>query len=362
MTRGWTFQEKLLSRRCLYFSDEYVYFQCGTIICSDAGVDLPAEWEENSTDDLNSLVDLTPNAPSWNFEAYSDLVRLYTQRKLSFPADILNAFSGSLAVLQEHFRCQMLSGLPAAALDLALLWFPAEPLFRREVIEEDGNTKQVFPSWSWAGWEGPVVYTIDLVRIRDKTGHPTPKIATFEVFHNGLLYTAHKNVSTEYEFLETTKQGISGPDLGPDVLHFWAQTIDATRFRIDNRLVTYLSGPHGKAASKQGVFGIQKMEGIHCGLLYLEKQTTRLTGGPMEYVLISEYGDTNKRRRGPSSVEGPVHYFSEKHFPWRGKNSGIVNVLLVQWDNEVAERMAVAQFHIQTWMAAKPQLKHVRLG
>ncbi|KAF8859201.1 hypothetical protein BDZ45DRAFT_590080, partial [Acephala macrosclerotiorum] len=218
MTRGWTFQEQLLSRRCLYFSNEYVYFQCGTIVCSEAGLDLPAEWEENSTDNFNSLIDLIPKVPSWKFEAYSDLVRLYTQRKLSFPADILNAFSGSFAILQEHFRCQMLGGLPASALDLALLWVPSEPLFRREVTEEDGSTKQAFPSWSWAGWEGPVVYTIDLVRIRDKTGHPTPKIVVFEVFHNGLLYTAHKNLSTEYECLETTKQGISGPDLGPDVI------------------------------------------------------------------------------------------------------------------------------------------------
>ncbi|KAH8592055.1 heterokaryon incompatibility protein-domain-containing protein [Bisporella sp. PMI_857] len=66
MTRGWTFQEKLLSRQCLYFSDEYVYLQCGTIVSSEAGVNLPAEWEENSTGNFNSLVDLIPNAPSWN--------------------------------------------------------------------------------------------------------------------------------------------------------------------------------------------------------------------------------------------------------------------------------------------------------
>ncbi|KAH8592054.1 hypothetical protein B0O99DRAFT_630997, partial [Bisporella sp. PMI_857] len=114
-------------------------------------------------------------------------------------------------------------------------------------------------------------------------------------------------------------------------------------------------GSHGEAV------GIQTMEGIHCGLMYLEKLTTPLIDGPIEFVLISEYGDTDKWRRGPRSAEGPVHYFNEKYFSWRGENSGIVNLLLIQWDNEVAQRMAVAQLHIQAWMAAMPQLKHVRL-
>jgi hypothetical protein len=36
-TRGWTLQERLLSRRCLYFSSEYVYFQCGEQTLSETG-------------------------------------------------------------------------------------------------------------------------------------------------------------------------------------------------------------------------------------------------------------------------------------------------------------------------------------
>lgn len=51
------------------------------------------EWEENSRDDFTLLTELIPRAnieapPSWKFEACSDLVRKYTQRKLLFPADI----------------------------------------------------------------------------------------------------------------------------------------------------------------------------------------------------------------------------------------------------------------------------------
>lgn len=105
---------------------------------------------------------------------------------------------------------------------------------------------------------------------------------------------------------------------------------------------------------------MQILEGLHCGLVYLEKLTTRLTDGRMG--LVSEYDDTNKRRRGPSSVEGPVHYFNQKLFPWRGKNSGIVNVLLVHRGNEVVEKIAVLQFHILAWRTGNPRLKRIRLG
>ncbi|KAK0647070.1 heterokaryon incompatibility protein-domain-containing protein, partial [Cercophora newfieldiana] len=34
-TRAWTFQEKLLSRRCLYFSKQYVYLQCGESVTAE---------------------------------------------------------------------------------------------------------------------------------------------------------------------------------------------------------------------------------------------------------------------------------------------------------------------------------------
>jgi hypothetical protein len=45
----------------------------------------------------------------------------YTQRHLSYSTDTLDAFNGLLMALQENFKPSMLNGLPAAALDRALL-------------------------------------------------------------------------------------------------------------------------------------------------------------------------------------------------------------------------------------------------
>lgn len=130
----------------------------------------------------------------------------------------LSAFSGSPAVLQEHFRCKMLSGLHAVELDLALLSFPTEPLFRRELIR--GECKTSFPSWSWASWEGSVTRTMDLVLRRDKTVRPTPNVYMFALFNKSILCTGHQRSSTEGKCIKTTTHGIDSLNLDLDVLHF----------------------------------------------------------------------------------------------------------------------------------------------
>jgi Heterokaryon incompatibility protein (HET) len=152
-TRGWTFQECLLSRRCLYFSECYVYFQCGRRdkVLSECGVNGPVrrkdDWDSWDTPGeapgaktLNNplsglqqeLADLGPDARRAKiFTVYSRLVEKYTLRKLSYDSDIINAFLGTFTVLNEFFHSDILCGLPASALDLALLWAPAGRLPRR---------------------------------------------------------------------------------------------------------------------------------------------------------------------------------------------------------------------------------------
>jgi hypothetical protein len=41
ITRGWTYQEAVLSRRCLFFTDEQVYFVCKQMTCCEAIHSLP---------------------------------------------------------------------------------------------------------------------------------------------------------------------------------------------------------------------------------------------------------------------------------------------------------------------------------
>ncbi|KAF1960522.1 HET-domain-containing protein [Byssothecium circinans] len=153
-SRGWTFQERLLSRRCIYFSQNYLYFQCGQRgrVLSECGINEQIPDEDDDDDEYegprrkapiitaleNPLYDLAPSLVDLpaeskraeTFRAYSKLVEKYTHRQLSYDSDIINAFLGTFKAL-ETFQGQVLCGLPLPTLDLALLWTPCGRVPRR---------------------------------------------------------------------------------------------------------------------------------------------------------------------------------------------------------------------------------------
>lgn len=147
-TRGWTYQERELSKRYLYFTDSCVYFSCNQMLCK----------EDCGLRDVSRLSDKghrirAEKHPVWN--NYRRAVKNFTKRELSFEEDVVNAFEGIVSLLQPAFKCNFLYGLPETELDLALLWQPSSDL-RRRVSESTGQP--AFPSWSWAGWVGEVDY------------------------------------------------------------------------------------------------------------------------------------------------------------------------------------------------------------
>ncbi|KAK1977734.1 heterokaryon incompatibility protein-domain-containing protein [Colletotrichum cereale] len=106
-TRGWTLQEKLLSKRMLVFA-----------------------W--NGTPVL---------LRSPFFNEYAKLLEQYTSREMTKSNDILD---GGIRIGNHT-----LYGLPEEFLDLALLWQP--PAVIGTYLTKRANDD--LPSWSWAGWE-----------------------------------------------------------------------------------------------------------------------------------------------------------------------------------------------------------------
>jgi len=200
-TRGWTFQERLLSQRCLYFADRYVYFQCGHQVLSECGVNGSMRskqkfWDNNrgvmaiTTSLDNQLSDLhhdglTDFAPeprqAKTFAAYAKLVEKYTTRELSYSADIINAFLGTFAVLNGSFQSDILCGLPAERLPrrgttrgIMRQYMEIRPILGYSLPTNRGTAERIFgpavqqtfdeqldrrfPSWSWVGWTGAVEY------------------------------------------------------------------------------------------------------------------------------------------------------------------------------------------------------------
>jgi hypothetical protein len=138
-TRGWTFQEQVLSRRVLYFSEFEVYFECQR---SSAIEGLPYVRFSYSMRRFLSL--------GHYYAALAD----YTRRNLSYAADVLNAVVGVGALFGRLYKTQMLFGVPERFLPQALLWEHDGPEERREETPD-------IPSWSWAAWTGHIAYDLN---------------------------------------------------------------------------------------------------------------------------------------------------------------------------------------------------------
>ncbi|KAK4443317.1 heterokaryon incompatibility protein-domain-containing protein, partial [Podospora aff. communis PSN243] len=210
-SRAWTFQERQLSPRSVYFTDSQMYFTCPhEVAFEDTVPGLPANRQPRQLHDrtrfmgrIQNLMDLIwqdptqvnfPNktfhihgqgsavvqmmcadtsmpAPIYRaapvpmqgggetlrthdetmWKAYADAVSMYTQRKMSWQTDALNAFQGVSDLLASGVNTTFWHGLPEYNFDQALLWYPKEALKRR-------TYEGASPSWSWAGWEGHTGY------------------------------------------------------------------------------------------------------------------------------------------------------------------------------------------------------------
>ncbi|KAE9368255.1 HET-domain-containing protein [Stipitochalara longipes BDJ] len=184
--RAWTFQEKLLSRRLLVFSGDEVVWHCRQMIAREdmrnedsGGTVKPLEWlnlkpkffdrgthshwiDGSLKKDRHGRTHIVR---SGTFAEYTKVIEEYTHRQLSFKYDIIRALEGMLQIFRRSFRSDFIYGLPKILLDIAILWKPSRRLRRR--ISENGS---VFPSWSWAGWEGLVCYDDPMDIGRDSDG------------------------------------------------------------------------------------------------------------------------------------------------------------------------------------------------
>lgn len=177
--RGWTFQERLLSRRRLFITEARVVFQCrdGTadeeFICPPRHVGvatgclrrkhgdapIPAcqtrEWRAIPSDQGRYSELLKSDHLEW--PDYSRCVELYTRRELSFHSDVLNAFNGVGNVLARGLETKMLFGTPEKYLHFALLWKRRcgknAPPYRLL------HAPDIAPSWSWVSAHHVVEFT-----------------------------------------------------------------------------------------------------------------------------------------------------------------------------------------------------------
>ncbi|KAI1428889.1 heterokaryon incompatibility protein-domain-containing protein [Xylaria sp. FL1777] len=215
-TRGWTYQEAILSRRRLVFTEDQLYFKCDSTSHAE-GFDI--SFDNNffgSTTSQDSFIrpslfamkQLAPTkligkaARLSNFSAYVHCAEQYSKRTLTFDHDSLIAFSGIIRVLESisTFPVRHIWGIPFFHPDddnLAIdqlrttyQSFQLPPFWKSSVLEYNSAPKVAspdaegvdylaylmlglcwrhssanlprrrndLPSWSWTGWEGALTW------------------------------------------------------------------------------------------------------------------------------------------------------------------------------------------------------------
>ncbi|OHE92059.1 hypothetical protein CORC01_12640 [Colletotrichum orchidophilum] len=166
-SRGWTYQERLLSRRLITFTDNTVYFQCGQMTCSEDFNMLREDVTQSASQQNIALSrgeappTLTPRSQyrlGISPEFYYRMVTEYTSREMSHTDDRVNGFKGILNVIEKVPEYKNVFAWGAWAKDLlafSLLWQPRQELTRVSKYKSDPPIL-IYPSWSWAGWTGAV--------------------------------------------------------------------------------------------------------------------------------------------------------------------------------------------------------------
>ena len=172
-SRAWTYQERLLSTRTLYITNNMAYYHCLRHGRSELNRDLHFSHDVNplhrshpsSVTVEHGGLDTYQKPSEWR--SYFELVRRYSQKELTYPSDELAAFEGILGRLALMYNTKFVAGLPVSALLIALHWIPG--YIMDTVPEPSSERREGFPSWSWAGRDGPVEW-LEVVFLPDWWG------------------------------------------------------------------------------------------------------------------------------------------------------------------------------------------------
>jgi hypothetical protein len=421
-TRGWTFQERLLSRRCLYFTDAQVYITCR----------LTSEREDNQNMELMHLQEdasfissnpiltsrtvqnrLDTSPTHWHdfFWTYNSLLHRYTSRELTDPSDVLKALAGIMNTLENTFKTRFIYGLPEALLDIGLLWTPTGAITRRSLHDavnshkrllktgkrsgvkrygasrsghlagvplfsngqrfdnldiaikataEDGSKAQLFPSWSWAGWIGVISHSY-----LPQADHTALKVDPFALRSEINPFWVFRNNRIQVVDRGKSLSHMPAPVLGPP-----AETPDEPYQENALYFKACTTPSHNfrihepdERSTTKAKRPILDRHGRECGEL-----DTGI-GGPNVTTFSEARWFLNGQGPAPprdfvllsrsSNPVTPVQLIDSSQFPpWPWS---LLNVMLVEWHGNFARRLAVGVIHDDAWVEGVTQIKEIRL-
>ena len=372
-TRGWTFQELILSQRVLIFTESLVYW------CCQLGT-----WREDMSGEssdvvlrLNETNSLWPHQSSRSrsktaivtcrTSLYCQLAQKFSQRVFKEERDIVWAFIGTLRLLKSRFRKGFIWALPYERLDAALLWSDITCInlhsrhTRHSIFTKNILYNLPYPSWSWLS-------TKQGISFRDPCGasvvsevdwHAPLKLgdnraATY------LKSTGLKGVANGHEkglqvsLLAGSASASDGLDYG--LLHFTARTTVLTLRGIEESIADEDEIGDNRVNATIHSFGGEQI-GILAVPLPLFNKKSECS---KEFVLLSSNAEEKSeewcKKVGEGHDCGSINHV-------RGCNHiQSLNIMLIEWEGDIAYRRALGEVEKQNWKDIETQRKTIILG
>jgi hypothetical protein len=374
-SRGWTFQERLLSRRCLFLTECDMYYTCHSrLSCETRANSVESEETifENKFRNIFARLDiLREQGPGWTttFSLYASLVHEYSKRELSYDTDVINAFSGISTVLGHFLNSSSVSGLIECVLDVCLLWVPGNSNTHSRNLN--------FPSWSWAGWRGEVFYLRGPLYAYTAAYNTswlllTSLIEKFETLSMSplrpILRLAQHQENSAIASRESGKA-----TKGIDLLSFEATTADIVQLNLSSgesvvRGDIFLASSETHSRSVR-VCKIMNANQQTCGYLHSFPGTlsppTRAQNHRELVALSLSRLDSTLRRPGAifngMSTDNDNYSILFDYKVFKRKTWCLLNIMLIEWKGSEAERVTIGQIHIDAWNTLETQRKRIRL-
>lgn len=340
-TRGWTLQEKLFSRRCLYFMREQIYWECrADSWCEEScfeNLSLESDAEERylwieasrqlmSTAFLMEIKLGTRMLTSTESEHFTEIVSDYTNRCLSFDEDAERAFAGILKHLTDKTGAQFWYGLPVPIFDIGIFWIGTRGAVQRSTT--------AWPSWSWLAWKGGVQLGGDYL---ERRRHDLCQIVCYRLCLSRRGRKILERVSDRSHFSNNVQE-VFKRDIPPAIWRktrphfhvlFWAQTCILDVQNGGKNISHIPQDPtkaRGRDRNKERTGFIHGMD-------------DGLVTGHHEFTLLQ----SERRENNP---EPRQHY-----------------VYLLSWDGGIARRERSAQVDVNEWeRGSAPQWKLIVMG
>lgn len=168
-TRGWVFQERVLSPRLLYFGARMIHFQHGNLVVSEDGSSMHWDFfglssfmsDCFSTNLLRQLETIQRQGP-FITDFWYRLVSIISRLHFTDPRDIFPAVAGVVRKMRGFTKYRYLAGLWEEDLCCGLLWTPYLQVFKgpqserapiclRHLLRRIQRSENwIAPSWSWA--------------------------------------------------------------------------------------------------------------------------------------------------------------------------------------------------------------------